>query len=308
LENTAIKKSGDDLTNFVLNESMSDPIQTFSTNPSKPRLKLPVNACDAHCHIFGPAAQFPYLESRSFTPVDAGKDQLFALHDFLGIQRCVIVQTALHGFDNSVVVNAMQARKGAYLGVALAAASTTSEQIAEMDKQGFRGIRFNFMAHLKNSDSIEDILALTKRMEPFGWHLQVHFSSDLVHSLTPLLTQSAVPVMIDHIGRVDASLGSNHVDFQGLLKLLDDPRFSVKVSGIDRISKAHPYDGGVLLAKILVDKFTEKCVWGTDWPHPNHHHIPDDGQLVDLIPRIADSQAKIDKLMVTNPEKFYRFA
>jgi len=286
---------------------MSDPIQTFSTTPSKPRFKLPVNACDAHCHIFGPAAQFPYLESRSFTPVDAGKDQLFALHNFLGIQRCVIVQTALHGFDNSVVVDAMQARKGAYLGVALAPASTTSEQIAEMDKQGFRGIRFNFMAHLKNSDSLEDILALTKRMEPFGWHLQVHFSSDLVHSLAPFLKQSAVPVMIDHIGRVDASLGSNHSDFQGLLKLLDDPRFSVKVSGIDRISKAHPYDDGVSLAKILVDKFTEKCVWGTDWPHPNHYHIPDDGQLVDLIPRIADSPDKIEKLMVINPEKFYRF-
>ena len=177
-----------------------------------------------------------------------------------------------------------------------------------MDQQGFRAIRFNFMAHLKNSDSMEDILALTKRMEPFGWHLQVHFSSDLVHSLAPLLKQSAVPVMIDHIGRVDASLGSDHVDFQGLLKLLDDPRFHIKVSGIDRISKSYPYNDGVSLAKILVDQFTEKCVWGTDWPHPNHHHIPDDGHLIDLIPRIADSQEKIEKLMVRNPEQFYRFA
>jgi len=202
----------------------------------------------------------------------------------------------------------MQVRKGSYLGVALAPASATTEQIAKMDQQGFRAIRFNFMAHLKNSDSIEDILALTKRMEPFGWHLQVHFSSDLVHSLTPLLKQSAVPVMIDHIGRVDASLGIDHADFQGLLRLLDDPRFHVKVSGIDRISKAHPYNDGVALAKLLVDRFTEKCVWGTDWPHPNHHHIPDDGNLIDLIPRIADSQVKIQKLMVSNPEKFYRFA
>jgi 2-pyrone-4,6-dicarboxylate lactonase len=287
--------------------NMNEPIQTFLTSPSRASFKLPINACDAHCHIFGPAAQFPYLETRSFTPVDAGKDKLFALHDFLGIQRCVIVQTALHGFDNSVVVDAMQARKGSYLGVALAPASTTSQQIADMDKQGFRSIRFNFMAHLKNSDSIEDIVDLTKRMEPFGWHLQVHFSSDLVHSLTPLLKQSAVPVMIDHIGRVDASLGPNHADFLGLLKLMDDQRFHVKVSGIDRISKSYPYDDGVSLAKILVDRFTEKCIWGTDWPHPNHHHIPDDGHLVDLIPRIADTAEKIQKLMVTNPEKIYRF-
>jgi 2-pyrone-4,6-dicarboxylate lactonase len=286
---------------------MSGLIQTYLTAPSKPNFQLPHLSCDSHCHIFGPAKQFPYLETRSFTPVDAGKDKLFALHDFLGIERCVIVQTALHGFDNAVVVDAMQARKGSYLGVALAPASTTSQEIMEMDKQGFRAIRFNFMAHLKNSDSIEDILELTKRMEPFGWHLQVHFSSDLVHSLTPLLKRSAVPVIIDHIGRVDASLGSNHSDFQGLLRLLDDPRFYVKVSGIDRISRTYPYDDGVMLGKILVDRFTDRCVWGTDWPHPNHHHIPDDGHLIDLIPRIADSQEKVQKLMVSNPEMLYRF-
>jgi len=286
---------------------MTSLIQTYLTNPRKPGFVLPPNSCDAHCHIFGPSNKFQYLQERSWTPVDAGKEDLFALHDFLGIQRCVIVQTALHGFDNSVVVDAMQTRRGSYLGVALASAKTTSETIAEMDRQGFRAIRFNFMAHLKNSDSIEDILALTKRMEPFGWHLQVHFSSDLVHSLTPLLKQSAVPVVVDHIGRVDASLGADHADFQGLLKLLDDPLFYVKVSGVDRISRIHPYDDGVSLAKILVDEFTDRCVWGTDWPHPNHHHIPDDGNLVDLIPRIATTPEKVNKLMVMNPEKLYRF-
>ena len=217
------------------------------------------------------------------------------------------VHQALQPQETLFVVDAMQARRGSYLGVALAPASTTSQQIMEMDKQGFRAIRFNFMAHLKNSDSMEEILALTKRMEPFGWHLQVHFSSDLVHSLAPLLKKSAVPVMVDHVGRVDASLGANHADFQGLLKLFDDPLFYVKVSGVDRISKMHPYEDGVSLAKILVDEFTDRCVWGTDWPHPNHHHIPDDGNLVDLIPGIADTAEKVSKLMVGNPGKFYRF-
>jgi 2-pyrone-4,6-dicarboxylate lactonase len=284
-----------------------NPIQTYMASPTKPSFSLPSNACDAHCHIFGPAVQFPYAQNRSFTPVDAGKEQLFALHDFLGIQRCVIVQTALHGFDNSVVVDAMQARPGRYLGVALAPASTTSAQIAVMHEQGFRGIRFNFMAHLKNSDSMEDIMALTKRMEPFGWHLQVHFSSDLVHALTPQLKQSAVPVMVDHFGRVDAQLGENNPDFIGLMKMLEDPKFYVKVSGVDRSSKAYPYNDGIVLAKKLVDTFTQKCVWGTDWPHPNHHHMPDDGQLIDLIPRLADNSFKLEQLMVTNPATFYGF-
>ena len=281
--------------------------RTYWEDVQTPTLKLPSLSCDAHCHIFGPAEKFSYASDRSFTPVDAPKEKLFALHKKLGIERCVIVQSALHGFDNSVVVDAMQARPGEYLGVALTSASVTSDKLKNMYQQGFRGVRFNFMAHLKNSDSMEDILELTKRLEPLGMHLQVHFSSDLIHDLAPQLQQSAVPVMIDHIARVDASKGAMHADFQKLLHLLDDPKFYVKVSGVDRIDKVPPYDQGVSLAKTLVDRFTEKCVWGTDWPHPNHHHMPHDEILLDSIARIADSENKIKHIMVSNPEKFYQF-
>ena len=281
--------------------------RTYWEEVQAPTLKLPPLSCDAHCHIFGPAEKFSYASDRSFTPVDAAKGKLFALHKKLGIERCVIVQSALHGFDNSVVVDAMQARPGEYFGVALTSASVTSDELKNMYQQGFRGVRFNFMAHLKNSDSMEDILELTKRLEPLGMHLQVHFSSDLIHDLAPQLKQSAVPVMIDHIARVDASKGVEHADFQKLLHLLDDPKFYVKVSGIDRIDKVPPYDQGVALAKTLVDRFTEKCVWGTDWPHPNHHHMPHDEILLDSIARIADSENKIKHIMISNPEKFYQF-
>ena len=281
--------------------------RTYWEEVQTPTLKLPSLSCDAHCHIFGPAEKFSYASDRSFTPVDAPKEKLFALHKKLGIERCVIVQSALHGFDNSVVVDAMQARPGEYLGVALTSASVTLDELKNMYQKGFRGVRFNFMAHLKNSDSMEDILELTKRLEPLGMHLQVHFSSDLIHDLAPQLQQSAVPVMIDHIARVDASKGAEHADFQKLLHLLDSPKFYVKVSGVDRIDKVPPYDQGVALAKILVDRFTEKCVWGTDWPHPNHHHMPHDEILLDSIARIADSENKIKHIMVSNPEKFYQF-
>ena len=145
---------------------MTELKRTYWEDVQAPKLKLPALSCDAHCHIFGPAERFPYLPDRSFTPVDAPKEKLFALHQTLGIERCVIVQTALHGFDNAVVVDAMQARPGSYLGVALARASTTTEELKLMYQQGFRGVRFNFMAHLKNSDSIDEILDLSKRLEP----------------------------------------------------------------------------------------------------------------------------------------------
>ncbi len=286
---------------------MTDLIQTYEVHPKKPNLRLPPLSCDAHCHIFGPAERFPYVQHRNFTPVDAPKETLFALHDLLAIERCVIVQTALHGLDNAVVVDAMQARPGTYLGVALSSAKVDTTTLKEMYLQGFRGIRFNFMAHLKNSDSMEDILELTKRLEPLNMHLQVHFSSDLVHELAPQLKKSAAPVMIDHIGRVDATLGENHKDFQALLHLMDDPKMHMKVSGVDRIVKGVPYTQGIQLAKIMVNQFTDKCVWGTDWPHPNHHHIPQDEILVDAISQIADTSAKLMHIMVKNPERFYGF-
>jgi 2-pyrone-4,6-dicarboxylate lactonase len=286
---------------------MNEAKRTYWEEVASPQLRLPPLSCDAHCHLFGPAERFPYLPERSFTPVDAPKEKLFALHQTLGIERCVIVQTALHGFDNAVIVDAMQAKPGSYLGVALSPASVTSDVLKTMYAQGFRGIRFNFMRHLKNSDRIEDILALSERLEPLGMHLQVHFSSDLIHELGPQLSKSAAPVMIDHIGRVDATRGSEHEDFQALLRLLDHPLMHVKVSGVDRIVPSDDYAQGIVLAKMLVDRFTEKCVWGTDWPHPNHHHIPHDEVLLDAIGLIADSAAKINHIMVSNPEKFYQF-
>ena len=286
---------------------MNDLKRTYWDEVKAPKLHLPALSCDAHCHIFGPSDRFPYVEERSFTPVDAPKEKLFNLHQTLGIERCVIVQTALHGFDNAVVIDAMQARPGSYLGVALCSAKTSSQELELMYQQGFRGVRFNFMAHLKNSDSMEDILDLSKRLKPLGMHLQVHFSSDLIHDLGPQLMQSAAPVMIDHMGRVDAAKGSGHTDFQALLKLMDHPQMYMKVSGIDRIAKDSDYTQGIELAKVLVDRFTEKCVWGTDWPHPNHHHMPHDEVLVDAISQIADSSSKLEHIMVINPEKFYGF-
>lgn len=286
---------------------MTELTRTYWDEVPVPRMRLPPLSCDAHCHIFGPGETFAYVANRKFTPVDAPKEKLFALHDQLGLQRCVIVQTALHGFDNAVVSDAMQAQPKNYLGVALCPATVSNSQLKDMYEEGYRGVRFNFMAHLKNADSIESILALSKRLEPLGMHLQVHFSSDLVHVLSPQLRTSAAPIMIDHMGRVEASKGLEHADFQALLRLLDLPHIHVKVSGIDRIVATDTYDQGIVFAKTLVDRFAEKCVWGTDWPHPNHHHIPHDEVLVDAIGMIATSDYKLQCLMVSNPEKFYHF-
>lgn len=290
---------------------LQTPVQTYRTPPTRPTLQLPPGACDAHVHVFGPAARFPYAPGRNFTPVDAPKETLFALHRQLGISRCVIVQSAVHGFDNRVVEDAIQAGQGRYLGVALVPANVADSELQRLAAAGFRGVRFNFMKHLSAAASVDEVVALTPRLKAAGLHLQVHFESSLVHALGPVLARSAVPVVIDHMGRVDATLGATHADFVALHALLVNPLFHVKLSGIDRIDSkpaaAPAYAQGVALARLLLESYPERCLWGTDWPHPNHTHVPDDGALVDALARIAPDTTQRELLLVRNPQAFYRF-
>ena len=286
-------------------------VQTYLDMSSQPKLVLPAKACDAHVHIFGPRPKFPFAPNRKSTFADAPKEKLFAMHQRLGIQRCVIVQSIVHGNDNAVVEDAIVAGGGNYLGVALAEVNVSDQELKRLADRGFRALRFQYMKHIAGGCDVNDVLKLTPRLADVGMHLQVHFESELVHTVGQSFLKSAVPVVIDHMARVDATKGENHADFQALMKLLDHSNMHVKVSGIDRIdSTAHAGSGyplGTLLAARLVANFPQQCVWGLDWPHPNHTHIPDDGELVDALARIAPSKELLESLLVTNPQALYRF-
>jgi len=288
---------------------MAEPVLTYNPNPSKPRLKLPPGACNTHCHIFGPQSVFPYSPDRPSTPADAPKEKLFALHDLLGIEYCVIVQSTTHGFDNSAVSDALAAKNGTYGAVALLPTEVSDQELRQLDAQGFRGARFHYMKHIAKGAPIAKVLAFAKRLADIGWHLQIHCEKELIAELAPSLKRSPVPVVIDHMGRVDASLGLDQPAFRDLLALMEDEKLYVKVSGCDRITRqGPPYADAVPFARKLVAEFGDRTFWGTDWPHPNHAGpIPDDGVLVDLIAEIAPSEAQRQALMVDNPQRFYRF-
>jgi len=282
---------------------------SYNPSPSKPTLKLPGGACDAHVHVFGPSDRFPFSPTRAFTPSDTPKEALFALHAMLGIERCVIVQSNAHGFDNSAVADAIAAKGGSYLGVALVATTATGDELQRLAATGFRGVRFNYARHLGRGAPIEEVIALTQRLAEADMHLQVHIEPDLLADLAPWLKRSSVPVVIDHMGRVDASAGLDQPAFRQLLDLMEDRRFHIKVSGCDRIThQGPPYADAVPFGRKLVAEFGDRTVWGTDWPHPNHTGpIPDDGALVDFIAQIAPSEQERQALLVANPQGFYRF-
>jgi 2-pyrone-4,6-dicarboxylate lactonase len=285
---------------------MSEPKPSFLQNPSKPRLKLPPGACDVHFHVFGPHARFPFAAGRSYTPADAPKEKLFALHKHLGIERGVVVQSAAHGFDNSASADLIAARKNDYVGVALLPVDVSPSEIKRLHEQGFRGVRFNYMKHLGEGTPIDQVISFSKKLADLGWHLQIHMDSSLIAQMAPALKRSAVPIVIDHMGRVDASLGLGQPPFRELTRLLNDKNIWVKVSGCERASRqASPWKDALPFARKLVEEFPERTLWGTDWPHPNLKEIPDDGVMVDNLAEIAPSEKQRQALLVDNPSRLY---
>ncbi len=281
----------------------------WSPSPSKPKLKLPPRSSDSHVHVFGPRARFPFAEGRNYTPSDATKEMLFSLHEKLGIQHCVIVQPNCHGRDNSVTVDAVAATGGSYRGIALVAPDVADAELKQLAAAGLCGARFHYIGHLSTGPKIDEAMALAKRLADIGWHLQIHMAGELIADLAPALKRSPVPVVIDHIGRVDAALGLEQPGFRALLDLMASKHVWVKVSGTDRITReGPPYADAVPFARKLVAEFGDRCVWGTDWPHPNHAPpVVDDGLLVDLLAEIAPGAA-LQAVMVDNPQRLYKFA
>ena len=280
----------------------------FHSSPSKPVFKLPVGAVDAHCHVFGPAALFPYAHSRKYTPCDAGKEKLFALRDHLGFTRNVIVQATCHGSDNTALLDALATAGEQARGVASVHHDIGMNELRAMDQAGVRGVRFNFVKRLVDSTPRASFLKIAQKIATLGWHSVVYFEAQDLEELAPFITQLPTPVVVDHMGRPDVSKGSDHRDFQRFLTLLDDnDHIWTKVSCPERLTvSGGDYTDVVPYARTLVERFPDRVLWGTDWPHPNmKSHMPDDGLLVDFIARIATDTVAQQALLVDNPMALY---
>ena len=275
-----------------------------------PRFKLPPNACDAHCHVFGPAATFPYATDRAYTPPDAPKESLGALHAILGIERAVIVQASCHGTDNRAMLDAIASSGGRYRGVAIVDDSFTAADYADLHERGIRGVRFNFVKHLGGMPDLHVVDRVLEQVRPLGWHMVVHLDAADIVELSGLLRWLTVPFIIDHMGRVKADEGLEQPAFRALLDLMTLETCWVKVCGAERVSATGPpFLDAVPFAQALVRRAPDRVLWGTDWPHPNvGRHVPNDGDLVDLLPLIASDDMIRGRLLVDNPERLYEFS
>jgi 2-pyrone-4,6-dicarboxylate lactonase len=284
--------------------------------PSRPDFKLPAGAVDAHCHVFGPGAEFPYAPERKYTPCDAGKAQLFALRDHLGFARNVVVQATCHGADNRAMVDACLASGGRARGVATVRRSVTDEELHALHDAGVRGVRFNFVKRLVDFTPKDELLEIAGRVNKLGWHVVVYFEAQDLPELWDFFSAIPTTVVVDHMGRPDVTKDIDGPEFGLFLQFMRaHPNVWSKVSCPERLSvtgpkaldgERVPYRDVIPFARRVVESFADRVLWGTDWPHPNlKDHMPDDGLLVDIIPHIAPTYELQHKLLVENPMRLY---
>ena len=284
--------------------------------PSRPRFRLPPGAVDAHCHVFGPGAKFPYAPERKYTPCDASKDDLFGLRDWLGFTRNVVVQATCHGADNSAMVDACLSSGGKARGVATVRRSVADGELKALHEAGVRGVRFNFVKRLVDFTPKDELMDIAGRIAELGWHTVVYFEAADLPELEDFFTALPTTVVVDHMGRPDVTKPVDGPEFARFLEFMRaNANIWAKVSGAERLSVAGPpalngerapYRDFVPFASKVVEEFPDRAIWGTDWPHPNlKDHMPDDGLLVDVIPHIAATPELQQKLLVDNPMRLY---
>ncbi|MDP3072913.1 MAG: amidohydrolase family protein [Opitutaceae bacterium] len=279
-------------------------------NTRTPKFKAPPKACDAHCHIFGPKHIFPYHPNSTYEPPDAGKDRLKALHRTLGIERAVFVQASCHGPDNRAMLDAIASSNGAYRGVCIAKKTFTDAEFQQLHDGGVRGVRFNFVTHLGGTPDLDAMKTILARVAPLGWHLVIHVNAEDIITFEDFFTRIEMDIVVDHMGRVHCDQGTGQRAFQILKTFMRRQNWWCKICGAERISRdGPPFHDAVPFARELIGIAPERILWGTDFPHPNiTRWMPNDGDLLDLLPLFADDPALQKTILVDNPARLYGFA
>ena len=274
-----------------------------------PDLAVPPLACDAHCHVFGPAHKFPYHPDRPYTPPDAPVEDFRRLQSILGFERAVIVQATCHGTDNAAMLDAVASSGGSYRGVAMVDDGFSDNDFRDLHDGGVRGVRMSFARHLAGPPDFTEVRRTADMIRPMGWHLVLHLEAVDVVENAHQLGALRVPIVIDHMARLKPELGVGQEAFRLLLGFVRDEGFWVKVTGAERMSATGaPFHDLVPFAQALIEAASDRILWGTDWPHPNINGVmPNDGDLVDLLALYAPDEETRRRILVDNPARLYGF-
>jgi predicted TIM-barrel fold metal-dependent hydrolase len=288
-----------------------------------PSFAVPGGACDCHTHIFGPAEQYPLRQDRVYTPADALPADLEAMLAALGLERVVLVQPSVYGTDNQCMLDGLRALGQRARGVAVISPDIADAELEAFHAAGVRGVRLNIASgHDRPVARITaEMRALTKRISPLGWHLQLFVRPHLLPELQSIVEEADIDVVIDHMGLVPAEGYQENPGFSALLSMLDKGRTWIKASGAYRVgSEKGPWDDVAPMARALIEGRPDRIVWGSDWPHaplhgPNavdHETVMpfrqlDTGHLLDLLADWSPDPEIRRLILVNNPERLYDF-
>jgi predicted TIM-barrel fold metal-dependent hydrolase len=287
--------------------------------------KIPPQACDCHTHIYADPVRFPMSPERVYTPEVFEPEQMSALHRRLGMERVVIVHPNTHGTDNSVTLYGMQARGANARGVALIDGRTSDREIESLTAAGMRGARLNLrLRYAEERDAArgrEQFQALVERVRKHNWHIQIFTTLPVIAAIRDLVEASPVPVVFDHFGGLEASLGLDQPGFADLVELVAPGKAYVKLSAAYRCStKAPDYADMAPFARALIHANADRVLWGSDWPHPTGVTAPgrqptevtpmhriDDGRLLNQLAAWEPNAEVREKILVDNPARLYGF-
>lgn len=271
--------------------------------------------CDCHSHVFGPFREYPLSPKRTFDPPEATIEKLENVWKSLGIDRAVLVQGSAHGNDHAALLAALAYSPETRRGVALLAPDVTESELSKLHQCGIRATRFNWIHHLLGSDNrpeeqrLREATALLERVSPLGWHVEVHIDILDLDLLTRLRVPDPMPVVIDHMARIDGTAPNASDQLAQLLHILEDDRFWVKVSGADRLTTKcadlRPASNTILQ---ILQAAPDRCVWGLDWPHVNLSRRRSDLELANTHLEAADGGTVLEQVMIHNPARLYGFS
>ena len=281
--------------------------------PQRPRHLPPAGAWDTHAHIFGPADKFPYAPGRGYTPPDAPAERYIALLDHLGCARGVIVQGNAHGYDNSVLLDALARYPQRLRGIAITDARVAPATLHQWHNIGMRGLRFHLLQAKPSyvrGVGLDVFAVFRKTMADLGWAMQIFCDWPVIEGMAPTLREIAreMPMIVDHYMMLPASRGVSDANFQALLKLVGEGHVYVKVSAPYRVSSQFPdYSDARPLHEALVRANPERLMWGTDWPHPSiaAEAMPDDGHLLDLLMEWTPDEGTRRRILVDTPARLF---
>lgn len=275
---------------------------------SKPKLIAPKGTTDCHFHIIGDPAQYPFSPNRSYTPTKADEAAYLRMANTLGIERVVIVQPSVYSFDNRATIDAVKNfGKDRARAVVLLGSDVSDAELKQMDEAGVRSVRFITFA--AGGAPLDQLKTVANRIAPLGWNMQMYVRPEHLLELAPVLKDLPIQFVFDHLGAITADKNENDPALKVILGLLDADKAWVKVTAYRSSVAGYPYRDANWIVQTYVKHAPERCIWGSDWPHPQmHEHMPDDGELIDLLLECVPDEKTRNRILADNPAKLYGFS